>query len=435
MLRNLQKVCLYDRSSVTYSLQCTRRAYATGEKETCQHRHWKSSCQDGRFVPNVNVSLVARHASEYGMTREDALRLDCPDCEALPEKIASSGRLHLWLASRHSVKKLRYYLSHDRRWTYEDTEDERVLICVDEGEWGSLLADLSGLFSSSELDDAKALCKVGFDEPSLGDFPNVRSLRQLIALAKSDWLLPTLLEQRLITVFQPIVWADDPTNIYAQECLLRAEAADGRIVSAETILDAAREARLLAQTDLAARHTAIREVVRHGVESHLFINLALTYLYDPATCLRSTVKALDRARIPHSKVVFEVTETDETADVYPLKALTDYRRNNDFRVALDDVGSGYSSLNLIHRLRPDFIKLDMELIRGVEHDPYKAAIAQKIIELAHSLGISTIAEGVETSGEMRWVQAHGATFAQGWFIAKPANPPVRDSSTLIGLQN
>jgi EAL domain-containing protein (putative c-di-GMP-specific phosphodiesterase class I) len=368
------------------------------------------------------------------MIREDELRPDCPDCEALPEKIAGSGRLHLWLASRHSVKKLRVYLSRDPRRTYEDAEDGRVLIRVDEGEWGSLLADLSGLFSSSELEDAKALCKSGFDEPTLADFPNVRSLRRLIALARSDWLLATLLEQRLISVFQPIVWVDDPTNIYAQECLLRAEAPDGRIVSAGTILDAAREAGLLAQADLAARHTAIREVVRHGVESHLFINLAPTHLYDPATCLRSTVRTLDRAGIPHSKVVFEVTETDETEDVYALKALTDYCRNNGFRVALDDVGSGYSSLNFIHRLRPDFIKLDMELIRGVERDPYKAAIAQKIIELAHGLGISTIAEGVETSGEMVWVQAHGATFAQGWFIAKPANPPVKDSSALIGLR-
>jgi len=202
---------------------------------------------------------------------------------------------------------------------------------------------------------------------------------------------------------------------------------------AGTILDAAREARLLAQFDLVARHTAIREAVRHRVASDLFINLTPTYLYDPAACLRSTVRALDRAGIPRSKVVIEVTETDKTDDVNILQALTDYCRDNGFRVALDDVGSGYSSLNSIHRLRPDFIKLDMELIRGVEHDPYKAVIAQKVIELAHDLEISTIAEGVETSGEMRWVQAHGATFAQGWFIAPPANPPLESSSTLRGL--
>jgi EAL domain-containing protein (putative c-di-GMP-specific phosphodiesterase class I) len=89
----------------------------------------------------------------------------------------------------------------------------------------------------------------------------------------------------------------------------------------------------------------------------------------------------------------------------------------------------------MHRLRPDFIKLDMELIRGVDYDPYKATIARKIIEIANDLGVGTIAEGVETSGEMAWVRANGATFAQGWFISKPANPPVGDVSTQVGGVN
>ena len=242
-------------------------------------------------------------------------------------------------------------------------------------------------------------------------------------------MLTVLLERRLTCVFQPIVRTGNPTSVYGQECLLRAEAAGGCLVAAGPILDAAREARLLAQTDLAARHTAVREAARHGVEGHLFINIAPAHVHDPATCLRSTVGAIDRVGIPREKVVFEITETDEAVDVPALKAFGDYCRKNGFRVALDDVGSGYSSLNLIHRLRPDFIKLDMDLIRGVDRDPYKATVARKIIELARDLGVSTIAEGVETPGEMTWVQRHGATFAQGWFIAKPATPPIRDTPT------
>ena len=128
------------------------------------------------------------------MIRKDELRPDCPDCEVLPDTIAGSGMLHLWLASRHSVKKLHVYLSRDPRRTYEDAEDGRVLIRVDEGEWGSLLADLSGLFSSSELEDAKALCKSGFDEPTLADFPN-QSCGQTILLTsmlKSACYVPKL---------------------------------------------------------------------------------------------------------------------------------------------------------------------------------------------------------------------------------------------------
>jgi len=329
----------------------------------------------------------------------------------------------------HSAKKLRVYLGRGTRRAYEVTGDSRVFIHVEEGGWGSLLDELSGLFSPAELDDVTALCKAGFDEPTSSDLPDIRSLKQLIGLGRSDWLLLMLMEQRLTCVFQPIVRTGNSTSVYGQECLLRAEAADGCLVAAGPILDAAREARLLAQIDLAARHTAVREAVRHGVEGHLFINIAPPHVHDPATCLRSTVGAIDRGGIPRDKVIFEITETDEAVDVPALKALGDYCRRNGFRVALDDVGSGYSSLNLIHRLRPDFIKLDMDLIRGVDGDPYKATVARKIIDLARDLGVSTIAEGVETSGEMAWVRDHGATFAQGWFIAKPVNPPLRGTPT------
>jgi hypothetical protein len=161
--------------------------------------------------------------------REDAPGPDCPDCEPLPERLVGPGTFHLWLASRHSAKKLRVYLGRDRRLDHEDKEDGSVFMRVGEGQWGGLLAGLSDLFSSPELDRARAFCKLGFDEPTLADFPRVRSLGQLAAFARSGWLLPTLPGQWLVSVFQPIVWADDPTKV-AQECLLRAAAADGRIV-------------------------------------------------------------------------------------------------------------------------------------------------------------------------------------------------------------
>jgi EAL domain-containing protein (putative c-di-GMP-specific phosphodiesterase class I) len=93
-------------------------------------------------------------------------------------------------------------------------------------------------------------------------------------------------------------------------------------------------------------------------------------------------------------------------------------------IALDDLGAGFSSLNLIHQLRPDFIKLDMDLVRNVHQDPYKAVITEKLLEIAQSLNIRTIAEGIECQEELTWVRTHGATFVQGYLIAKPAALPV-----------
>ncbi|MEZ4569511.1 MAG: EAL domain-containing protein [Thermomicrobiales bacterium] len=96
----------------------------------------------------------------------------------------------------------------------------------------------------------------------------------------------------------------------------------------------------------------------------------------------------------------------------------EFYRAEGFGVALDDVGSGYSSLNLIHQIQPDYIKLDMELIRDVDRDPHKAAIAGRLLELAGDLGIQSIAEGVETAGT-GLASGAGATYVQGYLIDRP----------------
>jgi EAL domain-containing protein (putative c-di-GMP-specific phosphodiesterase class I) len=98
-------------------------------------------------------------------------------------------------------------------------------------------------------------------------------------------------------------------------------------------------------------------------------------------------------------------------------------RSSGYRVALDDFGTGFASFDLVQQLRPDFIKLDMSLIRDVHSDPVKSMIASKILEIADQLGIQVIAEGIETQDELIWARGHGATFVQGYFIARPSDHP------------
>jgi EAL domain-containing protein (putative c-di-GMP-specific phosphodiesterase class I) len=89
-------------------------------------------------------------------------------------------------------------------------------------------------------------------------------------------------------------------------------------------------------------------------------------------------------------------------------------------VALDDVGAGYSSLNLVHELRPDILKLDMELTRDVHKDAYQAMIVRKLLEVSSELGIETVGEGVERDEDFAWLREHGATYAQGYLFGAPA---------------
>jgi len=354
----------------------------------------------------------------------------CARCEALPEQIQGPGRLFLWFPIGHSFGKVTAGISALLPRAEPRAESRCMVVPTDSGELGHVLHQVAGLLTSEELRGTRVLFKEGVAEPEFADFPKVSPLDQFLFLGEAGWLVEMLAEQRLVSHFQPIVHARDTRNVFAFEALMRGVDREGKLVSPLRIMEMARKAELLYQVDLAARTTAIRESVKHGLHSPIFINFTPTAIYDPSFCLRTTVQAVREAGLTPADVVFEVIESDQVADVKHLLNIITYYRERGFRVALDDLGSGYSSLNLIHQLKPDIVKLDMELIRNVHLDTYKAAITEKLLQLAQQIGVQTIAEGIETVEELRWVRERGVDFVQGYLIAKPAAPPVREPPAL-----
>ena len=136
------------------------------------------------------------------------------------------------------------------------------------------------------------------------------------------------------------------------------------------------------------------------------------------------MEAVEEAGIPPGRIVFEVTDSEEIKDTVHLGNIIDYYREGGFGVALDDLGTGYGSLDLLAELTPDFVKLDMGLVSRAGGVPYKASIARELIELAKDLGVIVIAEGVETEDQYRWVTAHEVDYAQGHFFARPSSTPL-----------
>ncbi|MEP0908750.1 EAL domain-containing protein [Leptolyngbya subtilissima ST-M1] len=284
---------------------------------------------------------------------------------------------------------------------------------------------LARLVAPRELRETQVLFVRGAVQPQLQDFSDISSLQRFIKVSQSDWLVDMLASDRVTSHFQPIVSIDDTAQIYGYESLLRGLDEHGNLVMPGPIFELAAEAGLLPQLDRVARLSAINQASQHNLAGRIFINFSPTALYDPVSCLRSTVDAIDRAGILHEQVVFEVVESDNPQDLDHLKTVLKYYRDAGFAVALDDLGSGYSGLNLLHQLRPDFVKLDMELIRNVHVDLYKASITEKLLEIAQNLNIKTVAEGIECVEELNWLQERGATFAQGYLIAKPGATPAK----------
>ncbi|MBI3569199.1 MAG: EAL domain-containing protein [Gemmatimonadetes bacterium] len=335
--------------------------------------------------------------------------------------LAPLGRLLLWCPAPQTQAKIVAQL-HSEDIEYQIEEGQCVVIELEWQEMRDLVIPIRRILTHGESDELKVLYKPAGGELTTADFPKVQSYTQFSLVSQATWLGALISEQRFTSVLQPIVYAKEPTRVFAREALLRGVSRDEAIVYPNYLFDVARGCGMLVQLDLAARKAAIDRMVMDQMSETLFVNLTPSAIDDPLSSLERTVEMIDVAKIAHDRIVFEVVESEQTTDMHHLRGLLRFYRDAGFRVALDDVGAGYSSLNLLHQLRPDFVKLDMDLIRGVHEDPYKALVAEKTIEIASTLGIQTIAEGIEVPEELAWVQSHGATYAQGFGIARPGVP-------------
>lgn len=355
---------------------------------------------------------------------------DCPTCVALPVLLAKRGVLYIAPPLGHTESKLVAYLS-ERQIDY-DRPLPGVLSMQFNEDLRPILIELPAKLSDVELEDSRCLVSESLDSFTLKDALAMKSLRSLIANLQGAWLRKIIEENRFVSHFQPICNCIDPSDVFAYECLLRGKNEDGGLISPQKLYDLARELGIMFQLDRAARLQHIDAARAAEIATNIFINFNPTAIYDPTFCLQSTMQAIRDSGIPPRQFVFEVVESDEV-DVARLTTILDYYRERGFRVALDDFGAGYGSVNLLTRLRPDFVKLDRELVREIDRDAYKSQIVSHVIAMSHDVGVEVVFEGVETHAEWQWAIEHHADYVQGYFIAKPAPTPPMPSLDKLGL--
>jgi len=342
----------------------------------------------------------------------------CTRCEVLPVPEHGAGTLYLALPVAFTARKT-HALLDATGWSYRE-ERGIISIVIPPESLAAYCAVLDVGYTPVERASIRAVFVPGDRPPDVRDLFEADSLARVSARSRATDLVQTL-SGHLRSEYQPIVDAQS-LNVFGYEALLRTTAG-APLEGVEEIFRVARAADLLPQTDLAARKTAIACAGGIGPTARLFINFVPSSIYDPKSCLRSTIAALDEAGIDHDRIVFEVVESDEVEDSgYLIDILRAYR-NAGFKVALDDLGAGFASLNLLHVLRPDFVKLDIALVRDIDRDPFKAMLGAKLIEAAHALGMTVVAEGIESAEEFAWLRQNGAHLLQGFYLARPAAVP------------
>jgi len=215
--------------------------------------------------------------------------------------------------------------------------------------------------------------------------------------------------------FQPIVDLRQE-RVWGHEALVRG-------------LDGASAAAVLAQVNDDNRYRFDQQCRVKAVElaaqlfpndgSRLSVNFQPGAVYEPAACIQATLKACSDSGFDPARLTFEFTENEPIVDVAHVERIIDMYRQLGFTTAIDDFGAGYAGLNVLAQLRPDLVKIDMQLVRGIAESPRKQAILRALTGLAHELGITLLAEGVETEDELAIIRGFGIDLAQGYYFARP----------------
>lgn len=151
----------------------------------------------------------------------------------------------------------------------------------------------------------------------------------------------------------------------------------------------------------------------------LFINIHPNVLLDKNYHSGETRALLEKLNISPEQVVFELTERSAVGDFEEFARVLSHYRSQGYRIAVDDVGSGYNSLKTLIYLKPEFIKLDRSLIQNIDQHKAQQQLLTVILNYAIESGTKVIAEGIETKAEYEFIQSVGVHYAQGYAIGRP----------------
>ena len=158
----------------------------------------------------------------------------------------------------------------------------------------------------------------------------------------------------------------------------------------------------------------------HRVRQKLFCNASPLTLVDPAFDVLELLDIAEVHGLSASDIVVEVTESEAVDDIDALTLRVRRLRRLGIGVAVDDAGAGHASFRVITRLRPSYIKLDRDLVSGVDADGARHAFIDAMVRFARQIGSRLVAEGIETEGELVSLAGLGVEAGQGYYLARPA---------------
>jgi len=224
----------------------------------------------------------------------------------------------------------------------------------------------------------------------------------------------------LHSVFQPLANLREGT-IYAHEALIRGPVGTA-LQSPDALFKQAHKENVLHDLELACVAQALAQWGSQATPGRLFVNISAGALIWSMQLLGADPLAgvVQRMGVSPHMLVLEITEHERVTDILPLRDALRQVHASGMRVALDDFGDGHSSLRLWSEVRPDFVKIDQYFTRNIHQHPEKLQMLQAIRAIADVFGTTLVAEGIETSDELRAMRDLEIPYGQGYLLGRPA---------------
>lgn len=349
----------------------------------------------------------------------------CSSCTALPA-LESSGYLLFTHTSFSVLRELRYHMLQNG---YNSCIQDNTLYY-----YYSAVQTLSPFldFIERALPEDLAGLKGAWTDKDQQAHANMINFPQLKERISRPSFMTVINNQQFTHHMQPIIQLNTG-EVMGYEFLMRpqAEAAQFR---PDQLFSFSQQSGLQSLLDNRARIASIKTSAKYlkpGIKR--FINFLPSSIYDPDHCLLSTFATARSLGISTKDLVFEVVETEKFDNLEHLLRIFQIFQSHGVRVALDDLGAGYSTIDVMEELQPHYVKIDRSLVDYCDQELKKQQRLEKIISRAGSHGIITLAEGIERSEELNCVRELGFDLAQGYLIGEPkaALPFQADQNELV----
>lgn len=261
-----------------------------------------------------------------------------------------------------------------------------------------------------EQEDVDAAYREG--APRLRGNSRFRELEELVRILETRSVHP---------VFQPIL-AFGTGEILAYEGLIRGPETSS-LHTPTKLFDAATRAGFLTELNMLCARKVVRQFAKFGLKRQLFLNVTPQTVLEVRDDVQRITRFIRDCGLDIAQVTIELTENQYIADRSIFSNALMLFRSAGFRVALDDLGEGFSSLRLWSELQPDFVKIDMHFVKGVSEDEVKYHFLKSLQHIAEGCGSSLVAEGVETAADFCILRDLGINNAQGFLIGHAAKQP------------